>query len=217
MNYLELVNDMLIETDYSDQITTVVGLIDDEKRAAIWVRDSWTQIQRQERWTFMEEEGTLLTVIGQDTYSKSDITYSGAGSVDRVALDSFRNDTAKHYVPLRSARRLRWQTETGSTRFISVNPNETFVLSPIPSVVETITMDTWAQPVELAADSDTPTLNPKYHKAIVWLAIANYAREQGGEWAGLRQTALHEYRIMNQNMSNDYLPLLAPKVGLLRY
>jgi len=217
MNYLELVNDMLIETDYSDQITSVVGLSDDELRAANWVRDAWVQIQRQEYWSFMEVEGTLVTTIGQDTYSKADIVYGGTGTVDRIDLGSFRNDTAQYYMPLRSTSRQRWQTDTGSARYVSVNPNETFVISPIPSVVETITMNTWSQPVELAANDDTPTLNPKYHKAIVWLAIANYAREQGGEWNGLRQAALQEYRIMNLNMSNDYLPRMDRKVGLLRY
>jgi len=222
MNYLELVNDMLIETDYSDQITTVVGLTDDELRASIWVRDAWTQIQRQERWSFMAKEGNLFTVVGQSTYDLGDISYVvapllTAPTVNRVDPTSFRNETTEIYMRGVSTNNLRWQTDTGSARLIAVNPDRSFVLGPIPSAVESLSMDTWTNPVVLSDDTDVPSMEPQYHKAIVWLAIANYAREQGGEWAGLRQTALHEYRIMLINLSNDYLPIMDRKVGLLRY
>ena len=43
MNYLQLVNDFMIETDMDDQIVTVTGQIDDGLKATIWIRDAWLQ------------------------------------------------------------------------------------------------------------------------------------------------------------------------------
>jgi len=220
MNYLELVNDFLIETDYSDQVTTVVGLVSDEQRAAVWVRDAWTQIQRQERWSFMAQEGLILTNAGQSEYTLANIGYVvpllNPPTVNRVDPTSFVNNTTEKYIRLVDRNRLRWQTDTGSVKFISINPDLSFTLGPIPDAVELIAMDTWTNPIVLVLDDDVPSMGAQYHKAIVWLAIANYAREQGGEWNGLRQAAHQEYNQMYANLSNDYLPFMEPKVGLLR-
>lgn len=218
MNYLELVNDFLLETDYSDQVASLTNLQDDEQRAAVWVRDAWTQIQRQERWSFMSREGSLPTVIGKDEYSLYDIDYPlfTTQFVQRVDPLSFRNEDTESRLIVVNYESLRWQDTTGSVTRIGLNENNrTVKLSPVPSKVETITMDTWHEPIILTLDTDTPSMAPSFHKAIVWLAVANYAREQGGEWRGLRQAAHQEYNQMYHNLTNAYLPLMGPKVGLL--
>ena len=216
MNYLELVNDFLIETDYSDQVISVLGLQDDELRAASWVRDSWIHIQRQERWSFMAREGTLTTVDGKSDYTLDDITYpSGSDTANRVSNQHVRNETSERYLRQVGRLSLRWQKETGSVSSFAINPDRSIVLGPIPLGVQVLKMDTWTNPVELALNTDVPSLPPQYHKAIVWLAISNYAREQGGEWNGLRQAAHQEYNQMYANLSNDYLPIMEPKRGLV--
>ena len=220
MNYLELVNDFLTETDYSDQVTSVGGLQDDELRAANWVRDSWVHIQRQERWSFMAKEGLLVTTAGQSDYSLSDIVYGvapliGAPTVNRVDPTTFRNETTESYISAVILYKVRWQTDTGNIKHVAIRPDRSFVFSPIPDSSQQLSVDTWTNPVVLTLDTDTPSMEPQYHKAIVWLAIANYAREQGGEWDGLRKAAHQEYNQMYANLSNDYLPIMPPKRGLM--
>ena len=219
MNYLELVNDFLIETDYSDQVASLSNLQDDELRASVWVRDAWIQIQRQERWSFMSREGSLITIPTQDTYLLSDIGYSG-GSLSTVGFldhNSFRNETTETRMIRVNFESLRWQKTVGSPKRVAVDPNciSEIKLSPIPNTVQLVTMDTWYTPIVLVADADVPLLPVQYHKAIVWLAISNYAREQGAEWRGLRQAAQQEYNQMYHNITNAYLPIMGPKVGLV--
>lgn len=214
MNYLELTNDFLIETDYSDQVTTVVGLADDELRASIWIRDAWTQIQRQERWSFMAFPATIATVVSQETYQASDFTYaSGSHSLGFMSTN-FRNNTAETLLIGVSVESLRWSTATGSASKFAINPDRSVKIGPIPTAIESLEMDTWVAPIILAADTDTPAMASQFHKAIVWLAIANYAREQGGEWNGLRQAAHIEYNNVYTSISNAYLPTMGRKVGL---
>tara|TARA_R110000765_G_scaffold394061_1_gene487514 strand:- start:558 stop:1220 length:663 start_codon:yes stop_codon:yes gene_type:complete len=219
MNYLELVNDFLVETDYSDQVASLTNLQEDELRASIWVRDAWLQIQRQERWSFMSREGSLITIPTQETYLLSDIGYSG-GSLDTVGFldtDSFRNESTETRMIRVSFEALRWQKAVGSPKRVAVDPNcsSEIRLSPIPDTLQLITMNTWYTPIILLQDTDVPLLPVQYHKAIVWLAISNYAREQGGEWRGLRMAAHQEYNQMYHNLSNYYLPTMGPKVGIL--
>jgi hypothetical protein len=219
MNYLELVNDFLIETDYSDQVASLSNLQDDELRASVWVRDAWIQIQRQERWSFMSREGSLITIPTQDTYLLSDIGYAG-GSLDTVAFldnNSFRNESTETRMIRVNFESLRWQKTVGAPSRVAVDPNcsAEIKLSPIPDTVQLVTMNTWYTPIVLVVDADVPLLPVQYHKAIVWLAISNYAREQGAEWNGLRKAAQQEYNQMYHNITNAYLPIMGPKVGLV--
>jgi hypothetical protein len=217
MNYLQLVNDFMIETDMDDQIVTVTGQIDDGLKATIWIRDAWTQIQRNEKWDFMFREGFLPTIIGQDSYDISTIQYNNypndtIGSVD---INSFRNEATKTRMSQAYAESLRWQTGTGSPTRVALSRDATYVIvAPVPVVVEALTMDTWSSPIVLTLDTDTPTLAPEFHKAIVWVAISNYAREQGAEWNGLYLAANREFNQIYSTMTNRYMPRMFPKVGL---
>ena len=159
MNYLQLVNDFMIETDMDDQIVTVTGQIDDGLKATIWIRDAWLQIQRNEKWEWLWYEGTLTTVASQSTYVYTDIT------TDDLDRSSLRLPAESKYIHEYGIEAIRFDTATGS-----------------PS--------------------------------IVWLAISNYAREQGAEWAGLYVTANREYNQIYSTMTNRYMPRMEPKVGL---
>jgi len=210
MNYLQLVNDFMIETDMDDQIVTVTGQIDDGLKATIWIRDAWLQIQRREKWEFLWYEGTMTTVASQSTYPKSDLT------TGRVNRDSLRLPATKSYVHAYSINSFRFSTDTGIPTKVAYLPNESMVLNPIPDAAYVITADCYAKPVTLMNDTDTPSMDEDFHKAIVWIAISNYAREQGAEWAGLYTVANREFNQIYSTMTNRYMPDMQPKVGLIK-
>mgnify|MGYP003633819842 FL=1 len=208
MNYLQLVNDFMIETDMDDQIVTVTGQIDDGLKATIWIRDAWLQIQRNEKWEWLWYEGTLTTVASQSTYVYTDIT------TDDLDRSSLRLPAESKYIHEYGIEAIRFDTATGSPSKVAYLPNRSLVFSPIPDAVYTITADCYSKPVTLTLDTDVPALDTQFHKAIVWLAISNYAREQGAEWAGLYVTANREYNQIYSTMTNRYMPRMEPKVGL---
>ena len=208
MNYLQLVNDFMIETDMDDQIVTVTGQIDDGLKATIWIRDAWLQIQRNEKWDFLWYEGTLTTVASQSTYAASTIT---TGDMDKEVL---RLPAESKYIHQYDIEAIRFSTATGSPSKVAYLPDGSLVFSPIPDAVYSITGDCYAAPVTLTLDTDVPSMDSQFHKAIVWLAISNYAREQGADWQGLYVVANREFNQMYSTITNRYMPRMEPKVGL---
>lgn len=212
MNYLQLVNDFLIETEMDDQQATVVDLLDDPLRATVWVRDAWLEIQRARNdWSFRWAEGNFDTIAAQREYT---LTELGRVSGDIVNLSTLRIIAEKKRLDVAHYNKYEFMDSTGMPTWVSQKPNKNIGLYYIPDAAYTINFDYYSAPVTLADNADTPTLESAYHKAIVWLAVKNYAREQGGEWRGLYQAAQAEYLIVYHNMVNSFTPKMGRKVGL---
>lgn len=212
MNYLQLVNDFLVETEMDDQQTTVTGLLDDPLRATIWVRDAWLQIQRSRQdWTFRWAEGTFNTVASQREYTPAQ---AGMVAGDIMDLSTLTIPAEKSRLVIAGYKQFQFGDTEGMPTYVSRKPNNTIGLYNIPNAIYTINYDYYMNPVTLVDNTDTPTLDPAYHKAITWLAVKNYAREQGNEWRGLYQAATTEYVQINHNMVNAFTPDLGPKRGL---
>ena len=205
MNYLQLVNDFMIESNIDDQVVTVTGQVDDSLKATTWVRDAWLQIQRSERWSFMAAEGSFNTVASTSTYTIAEEEYD---------ISSFRIAALSRDVYPIDLGHVRFQTTEAAPTRVAQLINRDVFFSPIPDAVYTITYDAWADPVTLTSDTDTPTLPAQFHKAIVWLALKNYAREQGAEWNGLYVAATREYNHMHSDMIRKYLPVMERKLPL---
>ena len=212
MDYLQLVNDFLIETGMEDEVATVDAAIDDVKKATVWVRDGWLEIQRQHStWDFRWAEGSFNTVAAQQTYTLADANLVQG---DDLFLESLRIDSEESNLELTPIDDFRYKTDTGAPSKYDRRPNGSMVLYRIPDATYTIQYEYAVAPVVLVADSDTPAMDPAWHKAIVWLAITNYAREQGKEWQGLYLTASREYTRIHTEMTNAMLPTWGKRIGL---
>ena len=220
MNYRDLVNDFLIESSMDDQIATVEGQQDDALKATRWVRDAWVQIQRAERWSFMWEELVIDTFGGKASYSLAEQKRSratvGRDLGSKVDITSLRIPASKKYLRHVDLNAIRFSETTGEPVRVARSPDESIRFSPVPDAAYTITCDSWCAPVFLTDDLDTPALAPQWHKAIVWMALANYAREQGKEWQGLYTSATREFNHVYADMLRFYLPEMKPTEPLVR-
>lgn len=208
MNYLQLVNDYITETGAGDPIGSINGQTDDYLKAVTWISDAWTEIQRNRNWSFRWAEGSFTTSVGESTYSLATLSRQLGDNFD---LGSFRlqlaegNTTSLRCIPHKLMRPL--QTATSEyPRTISQYPDGSLRIYPTPSKSSVITYEYFRAPVVLTSDLDTPTLDPQYHKAIVWKAVEQYAREQGKEWNALNQSAIRSY-------NSIYSTLLGTETG----
>lgn len=213
MNYRDLVNDFLIESSMDDQIVTVEGQQDDALKATRWVRDAWVQIQRAERWSFMWKEGSFNTQKGKASYNLLE-QQRALGS--KAEITSYRIPASRKFLRHIELNAIRFSETVGEPVRVAMAPDESIRFSPVPDGVYEVNCDSWVAPVFLTDDLDTPALAPQWHKAIVWRALSNYAREQGREWDGLYQASTREFNHMYSDMTRFYLPEMQPTVPLVR-
>lgn len=213
MNYLQLTNDFLIETQAEDEVATLASIQDDVQQAAVWIRDAWTEIQRKQRWNFRWAVASFDTEVGKRLYTLSDM---GLSSGDEVDLSRFYRTTEGTWLSRFYWRDSVGDSSTGTPIRVGQRPDNTVVLDPIPDEVLSYTFEYFSAPQILSEDGDTPAIDEAFHKAIVWKAIQNYAREQGNEWRGLYEAADREFSDMYGVMLNRYLPEMIEKVPLVR-
>lgn len=203
MDYLQLVNDFLVETGMEDPIESVIGQIDDSLKATTWIRDAWVEIQRAEQWKFRWAEGSFATVASQQRYTQVEQGMTAGCKLDRGSLwiPAYKSQVVES-----CADRIRFLSDAGRPSVFSYLPDDSIELYFIPDAAYTITYEYWRAPVVLTLNTDTPTVSPEWHKAIVWKAIVNYAREQGREWDGLYQSSNREFNAIYSDMLSEFLP-----------
>ena len=212
MNFKQLVNDFLVETQMDDPVATVLGQTDDAAQAVQWVSDAWTQVQRAERWDFLWNRAYFTTTAGKSEYTPIEQN-RGVGS--KIDITTFRNgNNGTHLAPM-DYHRLAVPSRSGSPSMVALLPNDSVVFNATPTEPATYYYEYWATPAVLTDDLDTPTAPAQFHKAIVWLAVTNYAREQGAEWNGLYTAATRDFNAVYSDMQRFYLPQMLPKVPLI--
>lgn len=227
MNYRDLVNDFAIETQSFDKIATVIGQRDDELQGVTWVRDAWVQIQRAEGWDFMRVPYVMALEKGTYMYAPeiaSDIggsivldTFGYRESIDPLR-DYYHDVAPVSYIHWDSMRTHLGQgaESFGRPRRVSLRPDKSLFVSPTPDEDGFLLYEIYSAPVFLTDDLDVPSMPEAYHKAIVYLAVKNYAREQGKEWTGLYTSATREFNHIYNDMLRFYLPAMKPTVPLIR-
>ena len=213
MNFKQLVNDFMIETSMDDVVVTVLSQDDEVLRATTWIRDAWVQIQRGERWDFMWRTGVFTTKAGKADYTRNEQERENGSKADFTSLCAYPGRQFLNYT-LTAVPAIG--DAVGPPRAVASFPNETIRISPTPDKEYSVSYSMWDAPVFLENDLDTPSVAPAWHKAIVWLAIANYAREQGKEWNGLYTAANRDYNHMYTDMLRLYLPQMLPTIPLIR-
>jgi len=205
MNYLQLTNDYLIETGAGDTIGSVVGQSDEYLQATKWIADAWVEIQRNRNWNFRWAEDSFSTVIGQYQYTLTDtLRVSGDdplkgsfyyrlpdGRYSRLCLTTYQHSRA-----VRNA----GNVAQGVPNSIAFSPAGDMYLHPTPDAVSSIKYEYHVAPVVLVDDLDFPSMSPEFHKAIVWKAVEQYAREQGKEWRNLYQVAVRNFNAIYSKM-----------------
>lgn len=199
MNYLQLVNDFVMESSLCAPLVSVTNRINNELKAVTWVRDAWLEIQRMRLWNFMFTEGSYL--IGtNDKFSPSDfneeadltyvpssfqVNYSGTPS----------SLTKKSFNELRSLQRTN--PKTGRPSYYAISPAKEIVIYPASDDANClIYFDYYGSPKSLSVAEDSPSLPSAYHKMIVYKALEFYAEDEGGDAVTLYQQKKRSFGTM---------------------
>lgn len=90
---------------------------------------------------------------------------------------------------------------------ISIAPDNSLCLGPVPAAGYTITGDYYIAPTAMAADGDEPTGLPlQYHMAIVYRAMVDYGSREGAPEVTQRG-ALGYDRLMRE-LEREWMPII---------
>jgi hypothetical protein len=193
---------------------TVTSQTGEAGRIVDWVKSAYEDIQNiNASWDFLLSPFTFPTVIGKQDYSASDISISNlskwkADSDEDFTIYSSYADEA--HLPLMAWWLFRQQYLFGSARsatgrpsVVSVHPNKTLWLSPVPDAVFTVTGQYYCKDF-LLADTDEPLLPVDYHLAIIWKGLMYYAAYSSA--SDLYAHGDREYKKIIRKMSMAELP-----------
>lgn len=220
--YLQLVQQLakecVITSDPATTIPTVQSVAGITGRLASWIQAAWRDIQSlHPDWQFMRASTSWVTINGQALYTTSECGLA-ANTFGAWLKDSFRNyhtatgqssEVFMSWMPY-DAWRNAFQYGAMRTAYaqpftMTVAPNRSIGLGPVPLVGYTIIGDYYTAPVDLQADADVPTL-PSWHNKmlIVYKAMMSYGVSEGAPEVYARGEA--EYDKLIARLENDQLP-----------
>lgn len=183
MTYLELVNFAMSRAGVREEAATTlvgaIGLVADFKN---WVNDAWYEMQMEKQnppwWFMMSLDQTLAISASTDSYSVP----AGLATLDwrtpTIYTTAKQDETPLCYIPYDEWRGY-YDTKTfqeGRPKWITLCPDDTIKLFPVPEQAYTLRYDGVIDPAELSADTDEPANLPdRYHRVIGWAAVMRYA------------------------------------------
>lgn len=206
-----------VTSNVQASLTTLEGVTGEAARLRDWIQSAWWDIQAMHQdWKFLRRSTTFPTIDGQATYTplEAGITVDTFGRWD---VDSFRNYlttggingeqfmTFMDYDPWRDLYQLGALRTSKSQPFkLTVTPDNSLGLGPVPLAGYTVLGDYYLAPKELASDLELTTL-PKYHNPMIIVYVA--MRDYGGFEAAseVYQRADLGYRRLLSKLENDQL------------
>jgi hypothetical protein len=188
-------------------ITSVQAQLGEPARVAAWVAESYQEICRDERfsWGFVMNEAQVMLVPGQGAYTGAEF-----GLTDLVAWDTTTFRVAAN-IDLSDeqwvAEARDWQTFRDTWLFstqrqilslpleCAVDDRLRINFGPKPDRPYTAVFEYTAATPPLGGDDDVPIIPPRFHMAIVWLALRHYGMYESAAEVVARAD-LHYNRIM---------------------
>ena len=230
MTFLQLCQRMILECAISGAMTTTVNQTGEFLRVTTWINQSYSEMQTEWfNWDFLRSsqlEGggvSFQTVAGQPIYELG----TGPGTVGVAAANfsswvkrSFRDQTTAtgvgdqymlewiSYDAWRDAYSFGAQQEVETRPIaIAVSPQNGICVGPWPTSTYTLTGDYWAAPLQMVADTDTPSNIPaQWQMAIVYQAMIYYGMYESAPDVTARGATY--YRKLKRQLSALRLPMI---------
>lgn len=185
MNYLELVNDLIVESGVSGEpVDTVKDHTGETRRLVKWVRDAWEDIQLScPTWAFLKVQASMPVPLNATLLMPPEYA---VGQVAEWDIDSFR--MAEQPKGRSESERLRYEQfdwfrdhtmmapiHASKPQVVSIDwNNESLYVHPPNDKLRTLFYDYWRTPQILVEHDDVPLLPAQYHRLIVWHALLKY-------------------------------------------
>lgn len=214
--FLELAGDLRREAGINGTgPSTVVSQTGEMQRVVEWILTAYRTIQNlHHNWLFLQNDFSFNTVAATQTYTP---TTAGCPELGRWKDDTFQyyltsvgvnGQQDLMFVPWDdfSAYYLRGslQTQSGPPDVITIRPNRSLMLWPIPDAIYTISGEYYKRAQTMAADADEPLIPPEFQDAIVWRALMMY-----GAYEGASEKYSHgqnEYKHLLSRLELNQLP-----------
>lgn len=198
--------------------STVVGQTGEMKRLVDWTAAAWFEIQATHPdWRYKRYSVSFATVAAQATYTPAQAGITAA-TFSRWVRDSFRvyntssgfgSEIELNFVPYDYWRDV-YQFGAMRTSYqqpiqLTVTPNNSIGLGPVPLAGYTINGDYYTAPIRMSLDADEPEL-PAAHdtRIIVYKALMYYAAFESAP--EVFQFAQMQYNILYSLLAKDQLP-----------
>lgn len=192
MTYLQLVQRAMkragVREDSPSTLVGATGIVEDFKD---YVADTYRKIQNTEHaesWFFRQSLDQTFTVnASDDDYpiptGLQDINWRTVTIYETAKTDEAQLKYTDYY-----AWRMHMDTRTvEETRpsYITISPDDTIYLYPVPDKEYTLRFDGILELDELSADADEPIIPARYQWCIVWGAVMRFAKhhEDGAKYA----------------------------------
>lgn len=165
---------------------SVAGQVGIEKRIVDWVRDAWLEIQGMHRdWRFLAGEFEFPTITDTNTYTPASIGLTNGVAYWAMDTISCRVNTADEglleemdYTLYRRTLALGTQPKQRPQKVARTPANALLLWPTPPDDSYTIRGEYYRKPQTLAANADEPIMPSEYHRAIVYLAMQYYGRNE---------------------------------------
>ena len=172
--------------------TTTLAQTGDMLNLVNWIDSAYEDIQNMRRdWNFLRDDFTFQTVAAQQTYTPTQagaVNATPAEDLGEWITDSMRcyltatgvsAEIDLDYVPWDDFRETYMKgsirATTGQPHVVTVKPNHSLMLWPIPDAVYTVVGEYYQTPSAMTADASVPILPSRFHMLIVWRALVFYA------------------------------------------
>lgn len=186
-------------------------------RLVNWINTAWVDIQNErDDWQWMRAATSFTTVASQATYTTAQCGIA-AGSFSAWARDTFRSFTTAvgtrsevsmdylDYEDWRDGYFIGALRDTqAQPMVVSITPAKTLALGPVPAAGYTVTGDYYTNPVEMAANADTPSMPGRYHMAIIYRAMMHYGMYESAP--EVHQRGEIEFNKLMRRVLRDQLP-----------
>jgi len=191
MTFLEMCQALRQESGISGVgPTTTVGQTGQSAKIVTWIIDAWTDFQSaRPDWKFMWAQFEFDTTAAKRDYSEGDVSISDLELWDfksfllYEAAKGLTDQNAIEFTPYRDFRpelvpRMTTRADARPVEFTQL-PDGKLRFEPAPDDVYTINGDYKRDLQTFSDNADTPTGLPvRFHKMIVWYALAKYAAHE---------------------------------------
>lgn len=224
MTFLELCQAVAIEAGISGSIVSTANQVGEAQRVVRWVARAYKYIQNlHEDWKFLRNDVSFpVAAGGTGIYSATDAGVANFGRwcfLDRwrsyATASGYADEQPIDYVPYDEFRRVYGygtaRQQTGRPTIVTVRPDQSLQFWPIPDNGYTIVGEQFRTPAVMAADSDTPIFEARFHDTITYRALFYYGEFEGD--ATVLGTSQTELARELEPMESYYLPKMTMGCG----
>ena len=188
--FLEICQDTASEAGFIDNTTDLVSVVNQSSmlgKTVRWVREAWTDIQREKsHWKFQHGTFNVTLSNGVQIY---DATTLNVTRLNRWVTNKkvwihdksigLGDETELKFLPYDEFRaRFNYGTsasDTGRPTFYTVEPDNELAFYPTPNAEYGVRGTYYKSAQILTANTDVPDMPEDYHSLIKWCALEKYA------------------------------------------